>query len=104
MRFVRIEVDLDSLLREIEHREKVLDSEPRMTGLFGSAMKREMRLVMSQKTAKAFCQVYDAFVTNGGYIPHVLTTDSRIYDIRGHRVDLNDGLELGEVLFTEVMP
>ena len=94
MRFARIEVDLNSLLREIERREKRLD---------GEVTKREMRLVMSLKTAEKLCLAYNDEVKNGGCIPRVFTIDSRVYNIRGHRIDLNDGLELGEVLFTEVM-
>ena len=93
MRFARIEVDLNSLLREIERREKRLG---------GEFIKREMRLVMSLKTAEKFCQAFNAEVKIDG--SRIFTVDSRVYSIRGHRVDLNDGLELGEVLFTEVMP
>lgn len=95
MRFARIEVDLDCLLREIERREKRLDSE---------IIKREMRLVMSPETAEGICRVQDSMAVHGGYIPRVHTIIHRVHNIRGHWVDLNNGLEFGEVLFTEVMP
>lgn len=94
MRFIKECADLNALLEE--------------TGLRGNRLaangRKELRLVMSRKTARAF-SVDRHFLPLGSTEKLTIEpTSFGSYYIRGNSVDFNDGLSFGEVLFTEVMP
>ena len=94
MKFVKDCADLNALLKEVTHREI-------QAAEVGG---RELRLVMSRKTADAF-SVDRRSLPCGVLVAQAIEQTRFVsYYINGYPVDYNDGLPFGEVLFTEVLP
>ena len=94
MKFVKDCADLDALLKEVMRRE----IHPSSPG------RKELRLVMSRKTADAFSVDRRFLALAGENKPTIEPTIFGSYYVHGHQVDFNDGLPFGEVIFSEVFP